>query len=64
MAELFISATQGGLEIYPNPELKPESGWSAELGLKQGIKIGNMGDMYKYENNWFSGSYVKLVRFI
>ncbi len=41
MAELFISTNQSGLEIYPNPELKPESGWSAELGLKQGVKIKN-----------------------
>ena len=41
MAELFISANQAGIEIYPNPELKPESGWSAELGIKQGVKVGN-----------------------
>ena len=39
MAELFISANQGGLEIYPNPDLKPEKGWSAEIGLKQGIRL-------------------------
>ncbi|MBC8474125.1 MAG: TonB-dependent receptor, partial [Cryomorphaceae bacterium] len=30
-----------GIEIYPNPELKPESGWSSELGIKQGVKVGN-----------------------
>ena len=41
MAELFISANQAGIEIYPNPSLKPEGGWSAELGIKQGIKFGN-----------------------
>ncbi len=41
MSELFISTNQSGLEIYPNPELKPESGWSSEIGIKQGIKIGN-----------------------
>ncbi len=41
MAELFISATQAGLEIYPNPELRPESGWSSEIGIKQGVKINN-----------------------
>ncbi|MEC9209804.1 MAG: TonB-dependent receptor [Bacteroidota bacterium] len=41
MAELFISANQAGLEIYPNPGLKPESGWSTELGVKQGLKINN-----------------------
>tara|TARA_B100001758_G_scaffold247960_1_gene269221 strand:+ start:4152 stop:6506 length:2355 start_codon:yes stop_codon:yes gene_type:complete len=41
MAELFISTHVSGLEIYPNPELKPESGWSNELALKQGVKFGN-----------------------
>ena len=41
MAELFISANQAGIEIYPNASLKPETGWSAELAVKQGIKFGN-----------------------
>ncbi len=41
MAELFISTeVAGGIEVYPNPELKPESGWSAEIGIKQGLKAG------------------------
>ena len=40
MAELFIATNQSGLEIYPNPDLKAESGWSAEIGIKQGVKIG------------------------
>ncbi len=39
MAELFIRATQAGIEIYPNAELRPESGWSTEIGIKQGLKI-------------------------
>ena len=41
MAELFIATNYSGIEIYPNPALKPESGWSTELGIKQGLKIGN-----------------------
>ena len=41
MAELFISTNQSGLEIYPNPNLKPESGWSSEIGIKQGLRFGN-----------------------
>ena len=41
MAELFIRTTQSGLEIYPNPNLNPESGWSSEIGIKQGLKFGN-----------------------
>ncbi|MFZ5551930.1 MAG: TonB-dependent receptor [Bacteroidota bacterium] len=39
VAEKFVSTTVGGLTIYPNPDLGPERGWSAEIGLKQGIKI-------------------------
>jgi outer membrane cobalamin receptor len=41
MAELFISTNQSGLEIYPNPDLKPESGWSTEIGIKQAVRLGN-----------------------
>tara|TARA_B100000767_G_scaffold259235_1_gene268828 strand:+ start:821 stop:3238 length:2418 start_codon:yes stop_codon:yes gene_type:complete len=41
MAELFVRTTQSGLEIYPNPNLKPEGGWSSEIGIKQGLKFGN-----------------------
>ena len=40
MAELFISTNHAGLEIYSNPQLKPESGWSSEIGIKQGVKAG------------------------
>ena len=40
MAELFIATNQSGLEIYPNPDLKAESGWSAEIGIKQGVRLG------------------------
>jgi len=40
MAELFISTNQSGLEIYPNPQLNPESGWSSEIGIKQGVRTG------------------------
>ena len=31
----------GGLNIFPNNNIQPEYGWSAELGLKQGFKINN-----------------------
>lgn len=38
IAEKFIS-TQVGFAISPNLDLQSERGWSAEIGLKQGIKI-------------------------
>ena len=38
IAEKFIS-TQVGFAISPNLDLRSERGWSAEIGIKQGIKI-------------------------
>ena len=40
VAERFIGTTVGGIGIYPNDSLDPESGFSTEFGIKQGIKIG------------------------
>jgi len=39
VAEKFTSTLLGSLRIFPNPDLEPERGWSAELGLKQAIAI-------------------------
>ncbi len=41
IAERFASTSMGAVNIIPNSELKSERGWSAELGIKQGYKIGN-----------------------
>ncbi|MCX6310718.1 MAG: TonB-dependent receptor [Bacteroidetes bacterium] len=40
IAEKYIRTSAAGLEIYPNHGLQPESGQSAEIGVKQGIHIG------------------------
>lgn len=40
IAEKYIRTSAGGLEIYPNEELQPEYGQSAEIGIKQGISLG------------------------
>jgi outer membrane cobalamin receptor len=40
IAEKYIRTSAAGLEIYPNHDLQPESGQSAEIGIKQGIHIG------------------------
>lgn len=40
IAEKFVRTDASGLQIYPNPELQPESGQSAEIGVKQGVRIG------------------------
>ncbi len=40
IAEKFINTQIGILSIFPNPNLQSETGWSAEIGYKQGFKIG------------------------
>ena len=41
IAEKYIKTFVGGLNIFPNAQIKPEYGWSGEIGLKQGFKINN-----------------------
>jgi iron complex outermembrane receptor protein len=40
IGEKYILTNSGGLGVYPNPELKPETSWNLEAGIKQGFKIG------------------------
>jgi len=42
IAEKFASTTLGSVKIYPNPYVNPESGWSSEIGVKQGVLLGNV----------------------
>lgn len=39
IAERFTATTAGGVIVVPNPILKNEKGYSAELGLRQGFAI-------------------------
>jgi len=41
VAEKFTRTDIGGLRIFPNPDLDPERGWSAEIGIKQGLALGS-----------------------
>lgn len=40
IAERYVSTSVGGLVIFKNPNLRPEKGWSGEIGYKQIVKIG------------------------
>ncbi|NOZ34076.1 MAG: TonB-dependent receptor [Chlorobi bacterium] len=42
IAEKYAYTTLGTVKIFPNHEVKPEFGWSSEIGLKQGIKSGKL----------------------
>jgi len=41
IAERNIITNVGAIYIFPNRELRSETGWSSELGLKQGFKISS-----------------------
>ncbi|MEM6265400.1 MAG: TonB-dependent receptor [Bacteroidota bacterium] len=41
VAERYVSTTGGGLQLVPNPELKPELGTSVEMAIRQGFKFSN-----------------------
>ena len=42
IAERYATTTLGSVRIFPSPYIKPELGWSSEVGIMQGFKIGEM----------------------
>jgi outer membrane receptor protein involved in Fe transport len=57
ITERFIKTGVGNFGVFPNPNLKPESSWNAEIGIKQGLKFGKLygfldvaGFWQEYEN--------------
>jgi outer membrane receptor protein involved in Fe transport len=57
IGERYISTYSGNFGIYPNPELKSETSWNAEVGVKQLFKIKNFvgfldvcGFLQQYKN--------------
>jgi iron complex outermembrane receptor protein len=40
IAEKFIVTGLGAIHVFANPDLKPETSYNAEIGIKQGFKIG------------------------
>ena len=41
IAEKYTTTSLGSLNIFPNPALQPETGWSTEVGVRQGLKAGS-----------------------
>ena len=40
VAERYTITSVGSLNIFPNANLVRETGWAAEIGIKQGVKLG------------------------
>lgn len=64
VAEKYIATTIGGsgLNIFPNQHLQPERGWSAEVGIKQGFRIGGFQGFVDVAG--FSTHYFNMMDFV
>lgn len=40
IVESYVRTSSGPLQVYPNSDLKSETGWNAEVAVKQGFKLG------------------------
>lgn len=52
ITERFIKTGVGNFGVFPNPDLKPESSWNAEIGIKQGFKIGKIMSFFDVAGFW------------
>lgn len=52
ITEKFILTGLGGITIFPNPEIKPETSWSSEIGIKQGFKVGKFYGFVDFAAFW------------
>ncbi|MES2132480.1 MAG: TonB-dependent receptor [Bacteroidota bacterium] len=62
IAEKYISTNVSSLKIYPNYNLQPERGWSAEIGFKQGFGIGGFKGFLDVAGFWTE--YQNMVEFV
>jgi outer membrane cobalamin receptor len=48
IAEKFAATTLGSIRIIANPGIESESGWSTELGAKQGLSFGKLSGQFDF----------------
>jgi iron complex outermembrane receptor protein len=62
IAEKFTNTYSGQLLIYPNPDLSSETGYTVELGLRQGLKFLDIKGFV--DVSVFQSEYDKMIEFI
>jgi len=62
IAEKFVQTSFGSTLITPNPTLKSETGWSSEVGIKQGVKLGGWHGFLDAAAFW--SSYQDMMEFV
>lgn len=62
IAEKYTATSVSALNIFPNPELKSETGWSTEIGVKQGFKISEWKGFVDMTAYWTE--YQDMIEFV
>ena len=62
IAEKYIRTNSGGLGVFPNQDLKPETSWNMEIGFKQGFKAGKFFGYFDLVGFW--QEYKNSVQFV
>ena len=62
IAEKFISTNLGTLPIVPNGRLESETGYTTEIGIKQGFKIGGFSAFF--DASVFQNVYKNMMEFV
>ena len=62
IAEKYTATNIGSINIFPNPDLKSEKGWSSEIGLKQGFTINNWSGFVDFAA--FLSEYENMIEFM
>lgn len=52
ITERFIKTGVGNFGVFPNENLKAESSWNAEVGIKQGLKFGKLFGYFDVAGFW------------
>jgi outer membrane receptor protein involved in Fe transport len=61
VAERYTRTSVGALNIFPNAQLRPEIGWAGEIGIKQGVKMGDWKGMIDVSG--FINQYSNMIEF-
>ena len=61
LTERFVTTSFGSFNIFSNPALRPEYGWSSELGIKQGFKLASFKGFLDFSG--FISEYEDMIEF-
>lgn len=61
LTERFVTTSFGDFNIFSNPSLQPEYGWSSEIGIKQGFKVASFQGFLDFSG--FISEYEDMIEF-